>query len=54
MPKSYNSKYFFSRIQKLREQISRLKGYKTIDELLAIRQKTLDLSSAGHNQGNEK
>lgn len=54
MPKSYNSKYFFSRIQKLREQISRLKGYKTIDELLAAHLKTLDLANTGHNQGNEK
>lgn len=54
MPKTFSSKYFMNSLRKLRLIVSRLEGYKTIDELLAVQQNMLELNVVNQNQGREQ
>lgn len=54
MSKTYSSKYFSSRLKKIRLTISRIEGYKTVDELIIEHKKAFKLSNVNQHQGNEK
>lgn len=54
MPKTYNSKYFFSKIKKLQLIIRQMANYKSIDDMFLGKEKNIELSSVNQIQGREK
>ena len=53
MSKTYSSKYFIARIKKHRLTLSREKGYKSIEKLFDVKDKSADLSINAISHGKE-
>lgn len=54
MSKTYNLKYFFSRLNKIRMLISQVNGYKTIEQMYIARDDTFDIHNVKSLQGREQ
>ena len=53
MTRTFSVKYFMSRLRKMRLTISKVKGYRSIDELMTAQTGEMGLSLISQKQGRE-
>lgn len=53
MTKIFSVKYFLNKLRKMRLVISSVEGYRTIDELLMIQARGVEMPSVNSKQGRE-
>ncbi|MBQ8465598.1 MAG: hypothetical protein IJ545_06270 [Alphaproteobacteria bacterium] len=46
-------KYFFNKLRKMRLAISKIKGYHSVDELIMVQARGIDVSVVNQKQGRE-